>query len=94
MFDSERAFTYTKYIGRTNYKIKNNNAMSQTQYLKMLEREINKINKKIDLKILQGQEYRKEARDHKLLLRKVRYNARKSFMDRFVNLFFRTNIYA
>ena len=68
--------------------------MSQTQYLKMLEREINKINKKIDLKILQGQEYRREARDHKLLLKKVRYHSRRGFMNRLVNLFFRTNIYA
>jgi len=56
--------------------------MSQTQYLKMLEREIQKINKKIDLKILQGENYFKEARDHKLLLQKVRYHSRKSFFNR------------
>lgn len=68
--------------------------MSQTQYLKMLEREINKINKKIDFKILQGQEYRREARDHKLLLRKVRYHTRRGLINRLVTLFFRTNIYA
>jgi hypothetical protein len=68
--------------------------MSQSQYLKMLEKEIQKINKKIDLKILQGQDYRKEARDHKLLLKKVRYNSRVSLTNRFVTLFFRTNIYA
>ena len=60
----------------------------------MLEREINKINKKIDLKILQGEDYKREARDHKLLLRKVRYHTRTSLANRFVNLFFRTNIYA
>jgi hypothetical protein len=68
--------------------------MSQTQYLKMLEREIQKINKKIDLKIFQGQDYRREARDHKLLLKKVRYNSRVSLTNRLVTLFFRTNIYA
>jgi len=56
--------------------------MSQAQYLKMLEREIQKINKKIDLKILQGEKYFKEARDHKLLLKKVRYHSRKSFFSR------------
>ena len=55
----------------------------------MLEREINKINKKIDFKILQGQEYKKEARDHKLLLRKVRYHTRRGLVNRLVNLFFR-----
>ena len=58
----------------------------------MLEREIQKINKKIDLKILQGQMYKKEAREHKLLLRKVRYHTRKGFINRFVNLFFRKDI--
>ncbi|OGI63258.1 hypothetical protein A2818_01805 [Candidatus Nomurabacteria bacterium RIFCSPHIGHO2_01_FULL_40_12] len=68
--------------------------MSQTQYLKMLEKEIQKINKKIDLKILKGEAYFKEARDHKLLLRKVRYHTRRSFMQRMIHLFFRKNIYA
>ena len=66
--------------------------MSQSQYLKMLEREIQKINKKIDLKILQGQVYRKEAREHRLLLKKVRYHTRRGFMNRFINLFFRKDI--
>ena len=66
--------------------------MSQTQYLKMLDREIQKINKKIDVKILQGQDYKKEARDHRLLLQKVRFHTRKGVLSRFVNLFFRTDI--
>ncbi len=68
--------------------------MSQSQYLKMLEKEIQKINKKIDFKILQGEKYFKEARDHKLLLKKVRYHTRQSFWQRIVHLFFRKNIYA
>ena len=68
--------------------------MSQAQYLKMLEKEIQKINKKIDLKILQGQMYRKEAREHKLLLRKVRYHTGRTFGQRMIHLFFRKNIYA
>lgn len=66
--------------------------MSQAQYLKMLEKEIQKINHKIDLKILQGEAYFKEARDHKLLLKKVRYHKRKTFVERMVYLFFRKNI--
>lgn len=59
--------------------------MSKTQYLKMLEKEIHKINKIIDEKIMRGEEYSKEARDHKLMLRKVRYNtrSRRSFFQRF-----------
>lgn len=56
--------------------------MSQSQYLKMLEKEIQKINQRIDLKILQGETYTKEARDHKLLLKKVRYHTRRSFWSR------------
>jgi hypothetical protein len=59
----------------------------------MLEREIQKINKKIDLKILQGQVYAKEARDHKLLLQKVRYHRRRSLGQRMLNLFFRKEIF-
>ena len=57
--------------------------MSQAQYLKMLEREIQRVNRKIDLKILEGRNYVKEAREHKLLLKKVRYNTRKNFFSRF-----------
>ncbi len=68
--------------------------MSQSQYLKMLEREIHKLNKVIDNKILRGEQYFREARDHKLLLKKVRYHTQKSFMHRIVQLFFRTNLYA
>ena len=66
--------------------------MSQTQYLKMLEKEIQKINNKIDLKILQGQEYKREAKDHKLLLKKVRYHTRQNFTQRMIHLFFHKNI--
>lgn len=68
--------------------------MSQSQYLKMLEKEIQKLNKVIDQKIMKGEDYSKEARDHKLVLRKVRYNSRKTFTQKFVHLFFKKNIYA
>ena len=67
--------------------------MSQSQYLKMLEREIQKLNKIIDRKILRGEEYWKEARDHKLLLQKVRYHTRRSLGQKIIHLFFRKNIY-
>lgn len=68
--------------GGQDYKLILIKCMSQTQYLKMLEREIQKINNRIDVKILQGEKYTKEARDHKLLLKKVRYHSRKSFFSR------------
>jgi hypothetical protein len=61
--------------------------MSQKQYLKLIEREIQEINKRIDMKILQGESYRKEARDHKLLLKKVRYHSRRSFFSRIFSPF-------
>ena len=60
----------------------------------MLEREINKINREIDRKILKGLDYRREARNHKLLLRKVRYHTDRSFGKRLIHLFFQKSIYA
>jgi hypothetical protein len=57
--------------------------MSQSQYLKMLEKEIQKLNKVIDLKIMRGEEYWREARDHKLILKKVRYHTRQNFFRKF-----------
>ncbi|OGI71726.1 hypothetical protein A3B84_01035 [Candidatus Nomurabacteria bacterium RIFCSPHIGHO2_02_FULL_35_13] len=56
--------------------------MSQKQYIKTVEREIQRINRIIDLKILHGETYSKEARDHKLLLRKIRFNNRQNFFRR------------
>jgi len=50
--------------------------------------------KRIDLKIIKGEAYYKEARDHKLLLKKVRYHTRRGLMQRFIYLFFQKNIYA
>jgi len=57
--------------------------MSQKEYLKTIQKELIRINKIIDSKILKGEEYRKEARDHKLLLKKIRYINRNSFWRNF-----------
>jgi hypothetical protein len=54
--------------------------MSQKQYLQMLEREIQRINQRIDLKILAGESYAKLARDHKLLLKKIRFHSRQHLL--------------
>ncbi len=56
--------------------------MSQKQYLKTIEREIQRINRIIDFKIVRGEEYSREARDHKLLLKKVRFYNRQGFFRR------------
>jgi hypothetical protein len=50
--------------------------MSQNQFLKILERDLQDINKVIDMKIMQGLDYSREARDHKLILKKIKYNSR------------------
>ncbi len=50
--------------------------MSQNQFLKILERDLQEINKTIDLKIMQGLDYSREARDHKIILKKIKYNSR------------------
>lgn len=56
--------------------------MSRGQYLKLLEQEIQAINKAIDQKIINGENYVREARDHKLLLKKVRYHTQRNFFNR------------
>jgi len=57
--------------------------MSRNQYIKLIEKELHEINKKIDEKILTGQEYFREARDHKLLMKKLRqHTPRRSFFGR------------
>jgi len=59
--------------------------MSREQYLKIIEREIHNINKKIDIKIMQGADYKKEAREHKQLLHKIRQHKRRGFLGSLLN---------
>ena len=59
--------------------------MSKGQYLKIIEMEIHNINKRIDVKILQGADYSKEAREHKQLLHKIRQHKRRGFWGRLLN---------
>lgn len=42
--------------------------MSEIKLLKTIDRELCQINEKIDMKIIQGVPYKKEARQHKLLV--------------------------
>lgn len=46
--------------------------MSKNEYIKSLEKELKKVNKLIDLKILEGKNYFIESRRHKFLLRQIR----------------------
>ncbi|MFA7000350.1 MAG: hypothetical protein WC241_04540 [Candidatus Paceibacterota bacterium] len=59
--------------------------MTREQYIKIIERELHNINKKIDIKILQGMDYRREANEHKQLLHKIRQHRRKGFLGRLLN---------
>ncbi len=56
--------------------------MKHQEYLKIIEKELQRINKVIDYKIIHGLEYTQEARDHKLLLKKIRQNTRSTFFNR------------
>ena len=46
--------------------------MTRTQYAKVIERELQALNERIDLKILRGERYTEESRLHKALLQKIR----------------------
>ena len=59
--------------------------MSREQYLKIVEREIHNINKKIDIKILQGMDYSREAREHKQLLHKIRQHSIRGLFGNLLN---------
>lgn len=59
--------------------------MSQKEYLKTIQKEIQRINKIIDAKILKGEEYFREAKDHKLLLKKIRFIQRQNLLNKFFN---------
>ena len=58
--------------------------MNHQEYVRIIEKELQRINKIIDHKIIHGEEYIREARDHKLLLRKMRLHSRRSVFGRFV----------
>jgi len=59
--------------------------MNREQYLKIIEREIQSINKQIDAKIMKGLDYSKESRIHKQLLHKIRQHKRKGLWGNFLN---------
>lgn len=59
--------------------------MSQTQYIKTIESKIRRLNERIDLKIINGQSYSAESREHKALLRKIA--SRKQSVGLFGKLF-------
>lgn len=64
--------------------------MTQREYRVVLKRELNKINRKIDEKIMWGQNYKQEARRHKELIIRMQNLGKKSIFSRalsFMTLF-------
>jgi hypothetical protein len=63
--------------------------MSKQQYLKTLQDQINRLNLIIDRKIMMGRAYKAEARQHKLLLTKLRKFRNPGFFDKLGSVFHR-----
>jgi hypothetical protein len=57
--------------------------MSKHQTINTIRRELHKLNEQIDLKIIQGQFYKEEARRHKLLLAQLRQIKRREWLRSF-----------
>lgn len=55
--------------------------MSKNKILTTIQKELSRINEEIDLKILKGESYYREARKHKLLISQLRHvnNSQRSF---------------
>ncbi len=66
--------------------------MTQAQYMTSLESELQRLNERIDLKILFGQSYADEARRHKMLReqsRKLRMKKHVSMVVKFLSPFYK-----
>mgnify|MGYP003426530568 CR=1 len=62
--------------------------MSKSEYIKSLEKEIRKVNRIIDIKILQGKNYFIESRRHKFLKKQIsQYGQPSGFLTRVFSLF-------
>lgn len=71
----ERAFTYNIF-------------MTREQYIRILQRELDKLNQAIDMKIISGENYSKESKEHKLLLKKIYQHSVKSPFNNIFNRIF------
>lgn len=59
--------------------------MTQTQYRKIIEHEIQKLNREIDFKIIRGHQYSDDSRRHKILLAKLEQQRNKGFLNRVIS---------
>ncbi len=58
--------------------------MNHQEFVRIIEKELQRVNKVIDYKIIHGEDYYRESRDHKILLRKMRQHTQKGFLSRFM----------
>ena len=56
--------------------------MSKKQIQTAIARELEKLNEKIDIKILEGESYARDARRHKLLLAQLKQLRRREWFSR------------
>jgi hypothetical protein len=62
--------------------------MSKSEYIKSLEKEIRKVNRIIDIKILQGKNYFIESRRHKFLKKQMnQYAGQTGLLTRIFSFF-------
>lgn len=61
--------------------------MSKSQLRTFIEQELDKLNQRIDLKILEGESFRRDAARHKLLLSQYQKLQRKEKMKKWKNMF-------
>jgi hypothetical protein len=62
--------------------------MSREQYIKILQKELERINREIDMKIMSGEVYSKQSKEHKILLRKIHNHYHKSSFNGLMNKLF------
>lgn len=65
-----------------------NNYMTRNQYVKSIEFEIRKLNKRIDEKILHGQNYFFESLRHRFLINQLRKHQNKTLLTKLFPSFF------
>lgn len=56
--------------------------MTRTKNVQLIRRELDRLNQRIDLKIIYGRPYTAESRVHRILLERMRRFQRKGFLDR------------
>ncbi len=62
--------------------------MTREQYIQTLQRELQKINREIDLRIISGEKYFELAKEHKLLLKRIYQHTHKNSVKSFFSKFF------